>query len=40
MTITFDFVQKGKLVGEDVVDGALAGDVLNLTAREVEVRGS
>ena len=37
--VGFNLVERSELAREDVVDGALASDVLNLTAREVEVGG-
>ena len=37
--VALNLLEGGELAGEDVVDGALAGDVLNLSAREVEVGG-
>lgn len=35
--VALNLLEGGELAGEDVVDGTLAGDVLNLSAREVEV---
>ena len=35
--VALNLLEGGELAGENVVDGTLAGDVLNLSAREVEV---
>ena len=37
LTVGLNLLEGGELAREDVVDGTLAGDVLNLSAREVEV---